>query len=159
MLANELMNMYIDDQKYLNSASWSDEADESLFIRHAERLKEIIREHGWPTISMVGRQPALGAWIIVQHADHDHPFQVECLPLLTEAVRVGDAEAWQLAYLVDRVLVNAQQKQVFGTQLIKSIFDYEHVDERRALFGMRSLASYWQNWKLHMTQLEGEGTR
>ena len=37
----------------------------------ADRLAEIVDEHGWPTHSMVGTDGGTAAWLIAQHADFD----------------------------------------------------------------------------------------
>ena len=44
------------------------------------RLREIISKYGWPGRSMVGRDGATAAFLILQHADHET--QVEYLPLV-----------------------------------------------------------------------------
>ena len=38
-------------------------------------LKRIIREYGWPTISLVGKKASSNAWLLAQHADKDQKFQ------------------------------------------------------------------------------------
>ena len=53
--------------------------------RHTSRLKAIIAQYGWPTYSMVGREGAVAAWLMAQHADHDVAFQQQCQLLLKEA--------------------------------------------------------------------------
>ncbi|HED66179.1 MAG TPA: hypothetical protein ENJ09_11565, partial [Planctomycetes bacterium] len=40
-----------------------------LDAAHAARLKEVLREHGWPGISLVGADGSSAAFLIVQHAD------------------------------------------------------------------------------------------
>jgi hypothetical protein len=80
------------------------------------RLKEIIREHGWPTISLVGKDGASAAWITVQHADDDPEFQIGCVPLIQAAAKAGEAELKHMACLTDRALTSARQPQLYGTQ-------------------------------------------
>lgn len=144
LLATVLIQMFKLDQTTCEMAQESDNPEQFdwLFRDHAESLKQIIAKYGWPGYTLVGTQGALAAWIIVQHADHDHAFQIECLDLLADAVRRGDASPRNLAYLIDRTLVNAEQAQIFGTQYHRPIFDEAHVDERRALYGMEPLTSY-----------------
>jgi hypothetical protein len=114
------------------------------------RMKEIIAEHGWPGVTLVGDDGANAAWLITQHADLDVPFQQQCLPLLAASVAAGEARPDNLAYLTDRVRVHTGQPQVYGTQLTivggelvpSPIEDEAHVDERRARVGLDSLADY-----------------
>jgi hypothetical protein len=116
--------------------------------QHVRRLKQIIDEHGWPGNSLVGRDGADAAWLIVQHADFDLPFQKRCLELL-EAAPAKEGEPKNIAYLTDRVLVNENKPQRYGTQLgdnftPRPMEDPENVDQRRAKIGLPSLAEYIQ---------------
>ena len=118
--------------------------------RNLARLREIISEHGWPGPSLVGRDGATAAFLILQHADHET--QVEYLPLVKAAVDVGDFEPRQFALLQDRVLVGEDKPQVYGTQLywddatgrweLFPMDDEANVDARREEIGMMPLADY-----------------
>jgi hypothetical protein len=118
--------------------------------RNTERMKEIVERHGWPGKSLVGVDGAHAAWLLVQHADLDRPFQKRCLSLLAEAVKMGEAAGVDLAYLTDRVRVGDKQKQVYGTQLRtvdgklvpEPIEDEADVDRRRKEVGLQPLAEY-----------------
>jgi hypothetical protein len=117
---------------------------------NTERMKEILKRHGWPGKSLVGEDGALAAWLLVQHADHDRPFQKRCLGLLKEAVKRGEATGRQLAYLTDRICVAGKRPQVYGTQLVAvagkfepaPIEDKANVDRRRKAVGLPPLAEY-----------------
>lgn len=114
------------------------------------RMKEIIAEHGWPGRSLVDEDGALAAWLLVQHADEDVPFQQRCLELLRAAVAAGEASARHLAFLTDRVRLHEGRPQVYGTQLTMGdgkleptdLEDPERVDARRAAVGLGPLAEY-----------------
>src|ERR1017187_4167812 len=56
--------------------------DESIDKKHTARLKSIIKEYGWPTITLVGERASRAAWLLVQHADHDRGFQKDCLKIM-----------------------------------------------------------------------------
>ncbi|MBI3920964.1 MAG: hypothetical protein HY318_06040 [Armatimonadetes bacterium] len=117
---------------------------------NTERMKQIIAEHGWPDISLVGRDGAFAAWLLIQHADRDREFQRQCLAMLQSSAAAGEAEARNLAYLTDRVRVGEKRPQVYGTQMRlvegeyvpEDIEDPDHVDERRASVGLGPLADY-----------------
>jgi hypothetical protein len=117
---------------------------------NAERMKEIIKQIGWPGNSLVGKDGANAAWLLVQHADHDPQFQKRCLELLQAAVKKGEATGQELAYLTDRVRVGEKKKQFYGTQfrLVKGkleplpIEDEANVDKRRKEVGLESLDDY-----------------
>ncbi len=115
------------------------------------RLKEILAEHGWPTVDLVGEDGEDAAWAIAQHSDADPAFQRRALELLRTAVGAGQASPGNLAYLEDRVAVGAGQPQPYGTQVgcgpegpvpATPSPDRAAVDERRAAAGVESLAAY-----------------
>ena len=55
---------------------------------NAVRLAGIVDNCGWPPVSEFGREAALGAFLILQHADLD--LQMELVPLLRAADRAGE---------------------------------------------------------------------
>jgi hypothetical protein len=117
---------------------------------NTEYLKAVLDRRGWPGKSLVGADGANAAWLLVQHADHDRPFQKRCLALLREAVKKGEATGQQLAYLTDRLRVAEKKGQVYGTQLVvvsgkfqpAPIEDAANVDRRRKEVGLPPLAEY-----------------
>jgi hypothetical protein len=114
-------------------------------------LKEVVQSKGWPTKSMVGKDGALGAFLIAQHAVSDLEFMNTCLGHLKKAHKTGDAEGQWVALMTDRLLVmREKKKQLYGTQLTlkdgklvpQPIEDEENVDARRKEMGMSPLADY-----------------
>ncbi len=67
------------------------------------------------TTLMVADDGAEAAWQIVQHAILDPDLQRRAVGLLDEAVKAGEAPAWQWAMLTDRVLIDASQPQIYGS--------------------------------------------
>jgi hypothetical protein len=125
-------------QAFLNGRAWDNEIDQ----RNTKTMKRIIAQYGWPGEKLVGKTGAQAAWLLVQHADHDRDFQKKCHTLLKLAVKSNDARATHLAYLTDRICVGDSLPQIYGTQLEYPIADQEHVDERRAMVGLPSMAEY-----------------
>jgi len=128
------------------TADW----DETIDERNTKRLKEILQEIGWPTVSKVGFIASNNAWLLAQHADHDPEFQKECLVLMREA---SDKEVIKknLAYLEDRIAVNEGRPQRYGTQfhnndkgeLVPQPIDNPAVvDQLRQEIGMETFAEY-----------------
>ena len=116
--------------------------------RNAARLQEIIAEHGWPTRMMVGEDGAEAAWLIVQHAIGNPPFQRAMLSVLKAAAARGDIPAYHPAYLEDRICFFEGRPQLYGTQFADgddglptpwTIADPEHVNERRAALGLDTI--------------------
>ncbi len=84
---------------------------------NAAWLRQLVTERGWPGRLLGGEDGAHAAWLLAMHAFADPLLQRECLQLLGEAVRVGEAAEQDWASLLDRVLLADGRPQVFGTQL------------------------------------------
>lgn len=124
-------------------------AMEAVHGRNAARLREIIAERGWPGTSLAGADGAEAAWLIVQHAIGEPDFLRSCLRLLREAAERGEAPAWQVAMLEDRIRMFEGKPQRFGTQLEPDATgqlrpywteDPERLDARRASVGLEPIA-------------------
>jgi hypothetical protein len=120
---------------------------EAVDARHLSRMKAIVSRHGWPGQSLVGKDGAHAAWLLVQHADST--FMAQCLPLLERAVTAGEASGQDYAYLLDRVRMQQGQPQIYGTQftfvaggelVLHPIEDPDQVDERRRAVGLPPMA-------------------
>jgi hypothetical protein len=112
-------------------------------------LKSVIEKHGWPTNSLVGKDAANAAWLLVQHADADPKFQRQCLDLMAKAPK-DEVSQTNLAYLTDRVLLAEGKKQLYATQLTSAdgkwvprpLEDAANVDKRRSEVGLPPLDEY-----------------
>jgi hypothetical protein len=80
------------------------------------KLKKIVEEKGWPSISIVGEGASRSAWLLIQHADHDPAFQLKALRLMEPLAKKGDVTKNNYAYLYDRIMLKLNGKQRFGTQ-------------------------------------------
>lgn len=132
----------------------------------ATRLAEIVDEVGWPTHDMVGVEGGTAAWLIAQHADHDVALQRHWLDLMTEAAKADQADPLEVAYLHDRVAVNAGEPQRYGTQIrcrdgvpapATPIEDEPGVDDRRRAVGLDALADYYDELSMMCEQEGAEG--
>ena len=147
-LRRDILAMVEEDQQMRSShKTWNPEVDR----KNTERMKEIIKQYGWPDKSLVGKEGSLGAWLLIQHADHDPDFQKEALDLLTKAVERGQASKRNLAYLTDRVRVNSGEPQLYGTQFFEDdagvfgprpIEDTENLEKRRKEMGLEPFSEY-----------------
>jgi membrane-associated protease RseP (regulator of RpoE activity) len=136
------------------------EADE----QNRARLKEIIAQHGFPTVSMVGDEAAGAAFLIVQHADAEPQFQEQMLPVLEELAKKGEASKSSVAYLTDRVRRAQDKPQVYATQYVgvpqpdgtvkydrPIVEDPENLDTRRRAMGLEP----WANYERRMAEMQG----
>lgn len=114
-------------------------------------VKGILDEKGWLGSDIVGKQGNSTLFLVIQHSDLET--QEKYLPMFKEAVKRGDAEASELATMIDRVALRRGEKQIYGTQLSwdevtgedlgQLLVDPENVDKRRAEVGLISLKDYW----------------
>ena len=156
VLKKELISLADEDQSLLQSVKDAGELEDEeyhpelkqLHERNRERIKEIIAEHGWPTISCVGEEGSDAMWLIVQHSVLEPEFMLSCIPMLEKLVKEGEAKGWQLAFLQDRALMLQEKSQIYGTQHVLDkegnlkpykIANPESVDEKRVSLGLEPL--------------------
>ncbi|HEX5053242.1 MAG TPA: DUF6624 domain-containing protein [Planctomycetota bacterium] len=144
---------------------------EAVDHENTARMMQIVRDHGWPTYAMVGKQAADAAFLLVQHADHEPAFQQRCLPELRAAAARGEGSKSGVAYLTDRVRVKQGRPQLYGTQyqavtddhgsvladadgklqyLPPIVEDVEGLDARRASMDLDA----WAGYDRRMAQLQ-----
>jgi hypothetical protein len=115
---------------------------------NAARLREVIREVGWPTEALVGADGARAAWRIAQHAINHPGFMRECRALLDDASVRGEVPRWQFAYIDDRIRAFEDVPQRYGSQWRGGahglepypLEDPSRVDEWRAELGLPPIA-------------------
>ncbi len=126
-----------------------------VFVRHGDRLRELLTVGGWPSAERVGPDAARGAWLIAQHADTQLDVQRLALRLLREAVARGTAGERELAFLEDRVAMNEGRQQIYGTQIADVVdgrpipwpcIDPPRLDERRASVGIEPFEENAARW-------------
>jgi len=139
--------MEAEDQRYRQPAHVDQKASDIINVEHVRRLKRILDEYGWPTISMVGEDGADAAWLIAQHADREPVFQKRVLEMMYPLLSVDEVTPETYAYLYDRIHV----PQRYGTQgechgvgdwRPREIENLQGVDKRRHEMGMSTLQEY-----------------
>ena len=160
-LRRELLEMARADEQVrdaLLSTLSPDQPMDSLAVAQAnifdaanvKRMKQIIKEHGWPGKTLVGEDGSNAAFLLVQNAAEDTAFQREVLALLRRAFRLGEVAGQDLAVMTDRVRLKEGLKQLYGTQakpvadslVVDPIENEELVDNRRASLGLIPLSEY-----------------
>jgi len=114
-------------------------------------LKSQVGQRGWFVVSKYGADADFAAWLLVQHADLDVPFQTEMLEILAPLVPAKETGQSNFAYLYDRVAVNSGRPQRYGTQgrctaagvwEPREVEQPETLDQRRATVGLPPEADY-----------------
>ncbi len=172
VLKRELIEMFVADQairgnvmrdiiseyqidssfiKFEYDRSNPDEIDVDEINRN--RLKEIFRESGFPTRQKVGKLAMNGVFHIIQHSDGDRDWQKSQLINIENAALSGDLGKNSYAYLYDRIMVNSNQQQRYGTQflkvdkrngivVLKDTEDLANLNKRRREMGMMPIEMY-----------------
>lgn len=153
-LAIELFYLGILDQKYrvyLPSLGQYSKEDGKKYIENEEYLGEkyqkIIKETGLPTLSMVGKFSSIQFFLMIQHSMDKRKYY----KLVKKAWGKGDYDSVSYAMLTDRVLMERDKKQIYGTQLssrsdekkypgkliLYPVKDFKNVNKRRKKMGFK----------------------
>lgn len=114
------------------------------------KVIKILGEKGWVGKDVVGAQANQTLFLVIQHSDLK--YQQKYLPMMREAVKKGNANPANLAYLEDRVALREGRRQIYGSQSSKNkttnklyispMIDPDNVDKRRAEVGLGTMAEY-----------------
>ena len=115
-------------------------------------VRQIFKRYGYPGYDKVGEESSNQFWLLVQHADKHPEFQDSVLNKMKTEAEKKNASLPNYAYLVDRVKVNTNQLQIYGTQMKinsagtsyepKPVFEPEKLNERRKLVGLTTIEDY-----------------
>lgn len=118
------------------------------------KIDTIIARWGYPGRSLVGDELSNVAFYVIQHAPAKR--QDQYLPLVKDAAMRREISFDLYGYLVDRIRMFRNEKQLFGTQTIYNsktkkmelypIEDISNIDERRRKMGMGTLNKYLKNF-------------
>jgi len=135
---------------------------QQVHIENAQKLDQIVSEHGWPDMTKVGKEGCRAAWLIAQHAICTPALQRKFLDQLIQAAERGTVPRVQVAYLTDRIRFNEGRPQVYGTvldwdesgELSCEVEDPDTLDIRRQEIG---LAPFQQDLEKHRQEVSAEG--
>lgn len=127
-----------------------------LDAQNTADTKNLLKKYEWFKISIFGHEADNQGWLIVQHADLDNKFQKEVLARLEKLYPIQETKPANYAYLFDRVASSFndpshRKPQRYGTQgqcvgpgqwEPWPIEDEAHVDKRRAVMGLNTMAEY-----------------
>ncbi len=160
-VVNELREMakidqiaaYIPQGKYenLSQEEWNSFKD-SVFKTNQLRAEHLFNQHGFLGYDIVGEKGSQDFWLLVQHSDHNPKFQNEVLEKMKIEVDKNNADPNSFALLTDRVKINTEKKQIYGTQVDynwkiaqafpKNLADSASVNERRKSVGLEPIEIY-----------------
>lgn len=76
------------------------------------RIKQILRQYGYPGKTLVGEPTNEAAWYVIQHSDAIGQY----LPLIKKAAAKGELPFYLYAQMLDRQLMRSGKPQLYGTQ-------------------------------------------
>lgn len=139
---------------------------EALHLENAEKLNEIIKAHGWPGQSKVGKEGAYAAFILAQHAISRPPLQKYFFEKMSASVKMNEASPRHAACLEDRILFNQAKPLKYGMLFdwneagifTTNVDDVELANQRRKEIGLESIEEATINFRKEVEQ-ENAGPR
>lgn len=123
------------------------EETDSLILIEVEK---ILDEHGWLGADVIGEQGNKTLFLVIQHSDLET--QLKYLPMMREAVQLGNAQKIEFALFEDRLALRQGKRQIYGSQIHKNydtgeiyvwpLIEPEKVNERRAEVGLGPIEDY-----------------
>jgi hypothetical protein len=116
---------------------------------NTKRLNEIFRRYGFPSVSLVGKDGAFAAFVMVIHSP-SLGLKKRSLPYIKRAFRRGEVPPEAFASLTDTILAAEGKPQIYGTKfdlvggkfVLAPTVDPAHLDERRKELGLPPIADY-----------------
>lgn len=83
-------------------------------------IERIIKKHGYPGKSLVGEPLNEAAFYVIQHADTKA--MEKYFPILERAGEKGEISNRKVAMMQDRILMDHEKEQIYGTQIGGRLF-------------------------------------
>jgi hypothetical protein len=120
----------------------------ALDLAHQTRLGAIIDAHGFPRRTQVGGRATLAAFTIMQ--DAPLAYQKRYFAAVVDAASSDEIDRSQLAALEDRINLQENKPQRYGTQLetrnggitLRPVADAANLDARRREAGLMPICTY-----------------
>lgn len=117
--------------------------------KNTAKLCAILRQHGWPSAALVGRDGVDAAFYALRNSGEAH-LKIALNPVILAAAEAGEISRSDFASYVDRLRLEAGLKQVFGTQatimdgflVLYPIEAESNVDTRRKQYELPPLDDY-----------------
>jgi len=181
----ELEYIYETDQKYAGlppkelTEKYGEKKGWEIFLNkrdsvgnsNQQRIKELYDQYGYLGFDKVGDRET-DFWISIQHADNDIEFQKKMLKALKKEIARNNAPKVHYAMLEDRIAVNSNQKQRFGSQVTynklgqaipkNGLIDSANVEKLRKEYDMPSFKKYYNDmttmhYEMNKEQLNKKG--
>lgn len=149
----DMSGLPLDQAKAAERAMWA--AQSAVDEANLDALLKILPPEGWFYKSRYGEAPSQTAFLIIQHSDLEQWRRF--VPILEPLVATGEVDGQNFGLMYDRLAVNEQRPQRYGTQMAckdgiwsidrENLEDPLNADRRRAEMGFRqTLAEYETNF-------------
>lgn len=112
--------------------------------RNQELVISIIEKCGMPTLKEVSQKQMNAIWLGLQHSNKK--IRKKYFPQIEKAVENGDLSKQQYALMKDRMLMDEDKPQIYGSQIkngkLYKLENPETVNERRKEMGMKPIEGY-----------------
>lgn len=155
-------------EKYGEEKAWKifEGKRDSIGKDNQNKIKQLYARYGYLGFKQVGKENSTKFWISIQHADDDLEFQKEMLAALKKEVKKNNAHKNEYAMLEDRVAINSNQKQRFGTQVTynkaeqavpkNGLKDSPNVDKLRLEYGLPTFKDYYNQMTMMHFEMNKE---
>ncbi len=144
-------------KKYEKKEAWKifEMMRDSVGLENQKKIKKIYSKYGYLGYDKIGKEYSRKFWITIQHADNDIKFQQEMLKELAKEIDKNNAEKSNYAMLEDRIAINLNQKQRFGSQVTynkagqaipkNGLIDSLNVDNLRINYNLPPFKEYYNS--------------
>ncbi len=151
-------SFYYGMTNYVNTPEECRRKKDSINKENLKKVINILDNNGWPNESDIGKEASTALFLVIQHASVE--YQKKYLPLLKKAVEKSEAQKSYYAYLIDRINISENKKQIYGTQMSwnnksnEVYFDYSsltdpiNVNKRREKLGLSPIEEYVKIWNI-----------
>ncbi|SEL43951.1 hypothetical protein SAMN04487910_2459 [Aquimarina amphilecti] len=166
-IISELNEIEILDQKYAGippadlrelhgyKKAWEifEHQRDSVAIINQQKIKTLFKKYGYLGERKVGQEASTSFWLPIQHADNDVQFQQKMLKAMEKEIKNGSNDKYCYAMLEDRIQVNLNKPQRFGTQLTynkngqaipkNGLLDSTNIDSLRKEYALPAFKEYY----------------
>lgn len=158
MQAVDLSDLPPEQAKAAERAMWA--AQSAVDDANLDALLEMLPPEGWFYKSRYGEGPSQTAFLIIQHSELEQWRRF--VPILEPLVATGEVDGQQFGLMYDRLAINENRPQRYGTQMAckdgrwvidrENLEDPANADKRRAQMGFRqTLAEYEAHFATYPT--------
>ncbi len=152
-------------KKYGHQEAWTmfKQKRDSVGVDNQNRIKALYKKYGYLGIKEVGEENSEKFWLPIQHADNDVELQKIILIELKKQIERNNAPKNNYAMLEDRVAINTNQKQRFGSQVTynengqaipkNGLIDSLNIEKLRAEFNLEPFKDYYNGMTLRFFEM------